>query len=90
MAKAGAMLDKGCVAGGGMECEELSRSQKKRWIFVDQTSEEMKHRTKWCAEANKCGRGSKYMKMPGKCTGPKYLSEISGNGESVTLEVSIW
>ena len=50
---------------------------------VDQKSEEMKHRTEWCAEANKyrcmrCGRGSKYMKMPGKCTGPKYLSKKIG------------
>ena len=30
----------------------------------------------------RCGRGSKHMTMPGKCTGPKYLSEKLGNGES--------
>ena len=33
----------------------------------------MKHHTEWCAQANKyrcvrCGRSSKYVKMPGKCT----------------------
>ena len=43
----------------------------------------MKHRTEWCAEANRyrcmrCGQGSKYMKMPGKCTGPKFLSNNWG------------
>ena len=36
---------------------------KENWIFVDQKREETKHRTEWCAEANKyrcmrCGRGS--------------------------------
>ena len=39
-----------------------------------------KGETEWCAEAKqyrfmRCGRDSKYMKMPGKCTWPKYLSE---------------
>ena len=29
------------------------------------------------------------MKMPGKCTGPKYLSKMLENGERV-LEVVIW
>ena len=48
-------------------------------IFVDQKKEETKHRTEWCAEAEKyrcmrCGKSSKYTKVPGKCTGPKYLS----------------
>ena len=43
----------------------------------------MKYRTEWCAEANRyrcmrCGRGSKYMKMPGRCTGPKFLSKSLG------------
>ena len=47
--------------------------------------EEMKHRTEWCVQANKyrcmrCGKGSKYVKMQGKCTGPKYLSENLENG----------
>ena len=37
-------------------------------------------RTEWCAEADRyrcmrCGRGSKYMKMPGRCNGPKFLSK---------------
>ena len=54
---------------------------KEKWIFVDKKSEETKHRTEWCAEADsyrcmRCGRGSKYMKMQGKCTGPKFLSKI--------------
>ena len=42
--------------------------------------QEMKHQTEWCAQANKyqcmrCGKSSKYMKIPGKCTGPKCLSK---------------
>ena len=56
---------------------------KEKWTFVDQKREETKHRTEWCAEASKyrcmrCGRGSKCMKMPGKCTVPKYLSKKLG------------
>ena len=36
----------------------------------------------------RCGRGSKYIKMPGKCTGPKFLSkECEKNGEDVIWEV---
>ena len=50
---------------------------------VDKRSEGMKHRTEWCAEADRCrcmrcGRGSKYMKMPGRCYGPKFLSKGLG------------
>ena len=56
---------------------------------------ETKHRAEWCAETKKyrcmrCGKSSKDMKMPGKCTGPTFLLEIFGVGESVTLEVMIW
>ena len=45
----------------------------------------MKHRTEWCAEASRfrcmrCGRGSKYMKIPGKCSGPKLLSKFGKIG----------
>ena len=57
------------------DCDELKPMPKEKWSFVDKRSEGMKHRTEWCAEANRyrcmgCGRGSKYVKMPGKCTGP--------------------
>ena len=77
-------------------CEELRPKPKAKWNFVDQTREETKHRTEWCADANmyrciRCGEGIKYNKMPGLCTGPKYLSKKTlKNGESVTLEVMIW
>ena len=72
-----------CLVEEWNVCEELRPKPKEKWIFVDKKSEETKHRTEWCAEAEKyrcmrCGRGSKYMKMPGKRTGPKYLSENVG------------
>ena len=65
------------------DCEELRPKPKEKLNFAAQKREETKHRTEWCAEANKyrcmrCGRGSKYMKMLGKCTGPKYLSTNVG------------
>ena len=49
-------------------------------VFVDKRREETKHRTEWCADAKKyrcmrCGRGTKHMKMPGKCTGQKFLTQ---------------
>ena len=57
----------------------LRLKQKENWIFVDQKREEMKHQSEWCAQANRYRcvmwrRSSKCMKMPGKCTGSKYLS----------------
>ena len=43
------------------DCEELMPKPKEKWIFVDKKSEETKHRTEWCAEADRyrcmrCGR----------------------------------
>ena len=51
---------------------QQSRRKESLWWILEQA----KHRTEWCAEADRyrcmrCGRGSKYMKMPGRCTGPK-------------------
>ena len=71
-----------CSVEEWKDCEELKPKPKEKLTFVDQ-KEVTIHRTEWCAEANKyrcmrCGRGSKYMKMPGKCAGPKYLSTNLG------------
>ena len=65
---------------GWKDSEELQPEPKEKWRFVDRKSEGMKHPTERCAEAERnrcmrCGRGSKYMKMPGKCSGPKFLSK---------------
>ena len=62
-----------CLAEQWKDCEELRPKPREKCIFVDRKREETKHRTEWCAEADKyrcmsCGRGSKYMKMPGRCT----------------------
>ena len=48
---------------------------KEKWTFVDQKREETKHRTEWCAEANKyrCMRFWKKL-LRKKCAGPKCLS----------------
>ena len=35
------------------DCEQLKPKLKEKWNFVDKRSEGMKHRTEWCAEANK-------------------------------------
>ena len=72
-----------CLVEEWKDCEELKPKPKEKWVFVDKKREETKHRTEWGADANKyrrirCGRGSKYMKMPETCTGPKYLSEHLG------------
>ena len=69
-----------CLVEEWKDCEELKPKLKEKWSFIDRKSEGMKHRTEWCAEADgyrcvRCGRGSTYMKMPGRCTGPKFLSK---------------
>ena len=75
------------------DCEELRPKPKEKDSFIDKKSEGIKRRTEWCPEANRyrcmrCGKGSKYMKMPGRCTGPKLLSK--GLGEWRQGEVLIW
>ena len=72
-----------CLVEEWKDCEELKPKEKEKWSFIDKRSEGMKHRTEWCAEADRnrymrCGRGSKYMKMPGRCIGPKFLLKSSG------------
>ena len=80
-----------CLVEEWKDCDELKTKPKEKLTVVDQKREETKHRTEWCAEANKyrclrCGRGSKYMKMKGKCTGPVCLSENFGKMEkAITL-----
>ena len=72
-----------CVVEQWKDREELKLKPKAKWTFVNQKREETKHRTEWCAEADwyrcmRCGRGSKLMKTPGKCTGPTFLSKSLG------------
>ena len=72
-----------CLVEEWKDCEELNPKSKEKWSFIDKKSEGMKHRTKRCAEADRfrcvrCGRESKYMKMPGRCSGPKFLSKNLG------------
>ena len=60
-----------CLVEEWKDCEELKPKPKEKWSFIDKRSEGMKHRTEWCAEADRyrCmryGRGSKHMKMPGR------------------------
>ena len=60
-----------CLVEEWKDFEELKSKPKEKCIFVDKKSEEMRHRTEWCADASKsrcmrCVRGSKFMKMPGR------------------------
>ena len=55
-----------CLVEQRKDCEEVKPKPKEKWTFVDRRSEGMKHRTEWCAEADRyrcmrCGRGSKYI-----------------------------
>ena len=42
-----------CLVEELKDCDELKLKPKEKWIFVDQKKEETKHRTEWCAEAEK-------------------------------------
>ena len=80
-----------CLVEEWKDCEELRSKQKEKWFFVDKRRERIKHRTEWCADANRyrcmrCERGSKYMKMPGTCDGPTFLSKRLGKWSSRHLE----
>ena len=57
-----------CLLEEWKDCEELKPKPKEKRIFVNKKSEEKKHQTEWCAEADRyrcmrCGTGSKYVKM---------------------------
>ena len=59
-------------SGGQENCEDFRPKPKEKLYFVDRRRERVMHRTEWCAEANKCrcmrcGKGSKYIKMTGRC-----------------------
>ena len=74
------------------DCEELKPNSKEKWTSVEEGGD-TKHRTGWCAEADKyrcmrCGRGSNYMKMPGKCTGPKIFNQKNGKMRKASCERS--
>ena len=71
-----------CLVEERKDCEELGPKPKEMWIFVDKKSEETRHRTEWCAAANKnrcmrCGRSRKHMNMQGHVRGPRCLREDS-------------
>ena len=72
-----------CSMQPAFTAEEVNPKLEEKLIFVDKTSEANKNR------CMRCGRGSKYMKMSGKCTGPKYLSENFGKWESDILGTTI-
>ena len=68
-----------CLVEEWKDCEELRPKPKEKWVLWQKKSENVKHRTEWCAEADRYRcmrweRGSKRTKMPGKCTRPKFLS----------------
>ena len=59
-----------CLVEEWKDCEELKPKPKEKWSFIDRKNEGAKHRTEWCAEADRyrclrSGRGSKHMKMSG-------------------------
>ena len=69
-----------CLVEEWKDCEEIRQKPKEKCFFVDKRREKIKHRTEWRAEANRyrctrCGKGSKHVKMPGRCDGPKFLSK---------------
>ena len=81
-----------CLVEHWKDCEELKPKPREKWIFTDQKREEAKHWTEWCAEANwyrcmRCGRGSKYLQMSGKCTGPKFLTRRHLGGHDLVRRV---
>ena len=42
-----------CLVEESENCEEVKPKPKEKRIFVDKRRERMKHRTEWCAEANR-------------------------------------
>ena len=84
-----------CLLEQWKDCGELRPKRIEKWIFGDKKSEETKHRTEWCVEADRyrclrCGRGSKYTKMSGKCTGQNSCQNAWKDEVGVIWEVMTW
>ena len=84
-----------CLVEQWKDCEELRPKPNEKWVFVEKKSENIKHRTEWCAEADRyrrvrCGRGSKSMKMPGNVQDLNYCQKNWKNGEDDIWEVMTW
>ena len=81
-----------CLVEEWKDCGELKPKPKGKWTFVGNQREETKHRTEWCAEANRyrcmrCGKSKQTQEDAGKMR--RSVKKLE-NGESVTLEVMIW
>ena len=69
------------LLGKTMEgCEEFKPKPKEKWIFVDKKSEETKHRTEWCAEADR------YEDARNMYRTKNYCQKVSKNGEGAIWE----
>ena len=67
-----------CLVEEKKDCEEL-----KPKLSLTRKMNNLSIGREWCAQAKKyrcmrCGKGSKCMKMPRQCTGPRYLSKNFG------------
>ena len=77
------------------DCEELRPKPKEKLVFIEKKSENTKHRTEWCAEADKyrcmrCGRGSKYMKMQENVQEQNSCQKVWENGKGAAWQVITW
>ena len=70
-----------CLVKAWKDCEELKPKPKEKWIFVDKIREETKHRTEQVSMCEVWREMHRTDILVGK---------ILENGESDTLEVTIW
>ena len=80
-----------CLVEEWKDCEELRPKPKEKWIVRrHEKGEEMKHRTEWCAEANRyrCMRPvekeANTLKYQGRCDRTKILVEKIGKMEKAS------
>ena len=67
-----------CMVEQWKDCEELKPQPKEKWIFVERkrSIEQSGMRKQIGIDVcMRCGRGSTWMKIPGRGTGPKFLSQ---------------
>ena len=85
-----------CLAEEWKDCEELKPKPKEKWIFVDKKSEETKHRTEWCAEADQVSmyemwkRKQIYEDARIDVLDQNSCQKVWANGEGAIWEVMTW
>ena len=79
-----------CMVVRWKDCDELEPQPEKTVNFRGTRVSKRSAERSGVRNQLEVWKNSKYMKVPGKCTGPKFLSKSLENGEGAVWEAMTW